>query len=89
MSRRSTASTSLCTGVLWMGRARGRRGGQPPSHPLPVSGGSLLLAGVNPANPGRKRVFPRFSHAYCYGFEESVHHFHALSFLPAAPRTHR
>ena len=89
MSLRSTASTALCNGVLWMERGRGRWSARPSSHPHSVSEGSTLPALVNPAVPAQERVFPRFSPPYCYGYEDLVHHFHALSFLPVAPRTHR
>jgi hypothetical protein len=84
---RSTVSTALWEGFLWMGRAGRVATGLFPSHPRRVPGPFNLRNAVDPANRAGIGVFPPFSQPYCYGFEDSPLRSYALSFLPAAPRT--
>jgi hypothetical protein len=88
MTARSSRSTTLWAGFLWM-RGAVRRGSVGSlSHPRSVPRFSNLPATVDPAGGARTPVFPRFSQPYCYGFEDSTLRFYALAFLPAVPRTH-
>lgn len=88
MTPRSTASTALCEGFLWMGLTG--RGGPDRStfHPHYSSKPFNLPDAVDSANDTRIGGFPPFSQPYYYGFEDSHFSSYALSFLPAAPRTH-
>lgn len=88
MTPRSTASTALCRGILWV-ELTGRGGSESsPSHPHDLPKPFNLPDAVDPANDTLTGGFPPFSQPYCYGFEDSPFRSYALSFLPAAPRTH-
>ena len=89
MTRRSSRSTALWNGVLWMGAVARPRSDRFPSRSHAVPGSSSVPDAVDSLEGASNRLFPPFSQPCYYGFEDSTLRFYALSFLPAAPRTHR
>jgi hypothetical protein len=89
MTPRSTLFTALWNGVLWMGADARPRSDRFPSRAHSVPESSSLPDAFDSVEDATNRLFPPFSQPCYYGFEDSTLRFYALSFLPAAPRTHR